>query len=123
MGAGCSSWVLPTVRAAGLDGWGLSVPDGTLVSAGLFVDVDRDGGIRTAILAGTDGEYRGALPASAAAAAVLSGAVTAELDRRGSAADFGPLGAAVTAAALVERSPGRVGGDSARASRSDDGCT
>lgn len=107
--AGCSSWVLPTVRSAGGDGWGVVVrsSDGTLSAAGFFVDVERDG-IRTAMLAGTDGEYWGALPAvDAAAAEVLASAVSAELDRRGVAADFGPLPtAAVTVSALVERGAG-----------------
>ena len=104
--AGCSSWVLPTVRAAGADGWGVLVrsPDGTLAAAGFFVDVEQDG-IRTAMLAGTDGEYWGALPAvDATAAHVLANAISVELDRRGVAADFGPLpAAAVTVCALVER--------------------
>ena len=104
--AGCSSWVLPTMHAAGADGWGVIVrsSDGTLVAAGFFVDVERDG-IRTATLAGTDGGYWGALPAvNQAAAEALADAVTAELDRRGVAADFGPLpSGAVTVSALVER--------------------
>ena len=90
---GCSSWVLATVRAAGADGWGVLVrsSDETLVAAGFFVDVERDG-VRTATLAGSDGGYRGVLPAfDETAARALAGAVAAELDRRGVAADLGPL--------------------------------
>lgn len=112
---GRSSWVLPTVRAAGADGWGVVVhavddrhgtdgTDGTVAAAGIFVDVERDG-VRTATLAGADGGYRGLLPArDVSAAETLAHAVADELDRRGAAADFGPLpSGAVTVSALVDR--------------------